>query len=657
MSGVPATRDEMIDLARRAWGAENKAPSKRDEMRWGSNGSKSLDLKKLRWFDHEANAGGGYASLYKLVHGHYPNGGTNDIAATYDYRDEKSTLLFQVVRKLGHKFVQRRPNGSGGWTWELTGIRRVLYELPELIAAAPDSLVFIPEGEKDVENLRSHLLIATCNPGGAVEHKDKTKPYRGKWRDEYSEFLRDRHVVVLPDNDEPGHDHAQDVARRLHGIAASVRILELPNLPAKGDVSDWLANGGTADELDRLAREAPLYQPTDKEKEKRATAKPNLFMMEVALETSAIWAGAVRWNEFTEYVEIALDLPRLDPAPWAELNDKMVLEALAHWQRAKYSKLTKTVMNDALDLIAHRKPHHPVREYLRGPQWDNKQRIAGLFQHYFNAEMSPLPDPNKPAPNDQEKIQAYAAHAKYLAAISKCFMVAAVARVMKPGSKHDYTPILISDKQRRKKSMGIAALCPNEDWFTDNIPPDVAERDTKESLTGLWIVELSEMPSMRKDVERRKAFNSTRRDRYRVAYDRRTSTHPRQCVFIGSANDLEFVDPTGNSRWWPVRVGDAKIDVDKIIADRDQLWAEALHLYEAGEHWWLDEPLEAIAEDKQAAFNEARETPRERQLARTRQLGKRPAGGRLVPCPHCSQHFLRFPVFLLRRAHHHLGGG
>ncbi len=100
------------------------------------------------------------------------------------------------------------------------------------------------------------MLIATCNPGGAQEHKEG-KPYSGKWLPSYSHHLRGRPVVILPDNDKTGEDHAQDIARKLTGIAASVCIVRLPGLPPKGDVSDWLAAGGTAEELERLATEAP----------------------------------------------------------------------------------------------------------------------------------------------------------------------------------------------------------------------------------------------------------------------------------------------------------------------------------------------------------------------------------------------------------------
>ena len=145
------------------------------------------------------------------------SGSHDRIAATYDYLDERRALLYQVVRYDPKGFRQRRPDGSGGWTWKLGDARRVLYRLPELQAAMPDAPVFIVEGEKDADNLARLRLIATTNSGGA-----------GKWRDEYGEVLRGRQVVILPDSDEPGHKHAWEVARALAGVAASVKVLELP---------------------------------------------------------------------------------------------------------------------------------------------------------------------------------------------------------------------------------------------------------------------------------------------------------------------------------------------------------------------------------------------------------------------------------------------
>lgn len=166
-------------------------------------------------------------------------GRRSEYAATYDYRDEHGTLLYQVVRiepgPEGEKktFRQRRSTGPGTWAWGLAETRRVLYRLPELARADPGQLVFVAEGEKDVENLRQIGCVATTNAMGA-----------GKWRSEYSESLRGRHVVILPDNDEPGLQHALQVGQALRDVAASVTLLHLPGLPEKGDVSDWLQQPG-----------------------------------------------------------------------------------------------------------------------------------------------------------------------------------------------------------------------------------------------------------------------------------------------------------------------------------------------------------------------------------------------------------------------------
>jgi hypothetical protein len=177
--------------------------------------------------------------------------GLPHVVAIYDYTDEAGCLRFQVVRLSDKAFYQRRPDGKGGWINNLGALPRLLYRLPELhrdMAENPDAFVYIPEGEKDVDAVRALGLIAVCNPGGA-----------GKWKAYYNEALRGRRVVVLPDNDDAGRGHARQVGQHLQGVAASVQLLELPDLPQGGDVSDWLAAGGTAEELLRLAHSAPPF--------------------------------------------------------------------------------------------------------------------------------------------------------------------------------------------------------------------------------------------------------------------------------------------------------------------------------------------------------------------------------------------------------------
>jgi len=177
--------------------------------------------------------------------------GKAEIVKTYDYRNEAGQLLFQVVRFHPKGFCQRRPVKGGGWEWK-TGDRIIPYRLPELLAADRATTVWIPEGEKDVDQLASRGFVATCNAMGAE-----------KWRSEHAAFLDGRRVVILPDNDARGRKHARQVAQSLLGKAASIKLLELAGLPEKGDVSDWLDAGGSAEDLLRLAEEAAEWWPAE----------------------------------------------------------------------------------------------------------------------------------------------------------------------------------------------------------------------------------------------------------------------------------------------------------------------------------------------------------------------------------------------------------
>lgn len=186
------------------------------------------------------------------------------VVATYDYCDENGVLAFQTVRLDRPKdFRQRRPDGGGGWIWDLKGVRLVPYLLPEVLSAERDRTLFVVEGEKDANRLWAESVPATTNPMGA-----------GKWRNEYSEFLHGRAIVVISDNDDPGRRHAAQVARSLDGVAAKVRVLELPDLPERGDVSDWFDAGGTADELLQLAAAVPVCESSPADTDEAAPDPP-----------------------------------------------------------------------------------------------------------------------------------------------------------------------------------------------------------------------------------------------------------------------------------------------------------------------------------------------------------------------------------------------
>ena len=161
---------------------------------------------------------------------------SNRADIVYQYTDEHGVALFEVVRRPGKQFAQRKPDK----TWGIDGVRRVLYRLPEVLGAIKrGERVYIVEGEKDADNLCRHGLTATTCAGGAS----------AKWLHEYSQTLAGADVVIIPDNDEPGRKHAEKIHNALDGVAASVRVVELPGLPPKGDVSDWLESGRTKEEL------------------------------------------------------------------------------------------------------------------------------------------------------------------------------------------------------------------------------------------------------------------------------------------------------------------------------------------------------------------------------------------------------------------------
>ena len=166
----------------------------------------------------------------------------------YTYRDEMGVGLIDVVKwrdEFGVKKFRQQLHGQPGT--RIGETRRVPYRLPELLRAKPSQDVFIVEGEKDVENAMNLGVVATCNIGGAGKNK---------WRAEWTPFFEQRPIVIIPDNDQVGKDHAAEIAAHLAPVAASLIVLELPGVPEKGDLSDWIAAGGTLEKLRQLVTAA-----------------------------------------------------------------------------------------------------------------------------------------------------------------------------------------------------------------------------------------------------------------------------------------------------------------------------------------------------------------------------------------------------------------
>ena len=318
-------------------------------------------------------------------------------------------------------------------------------------------------------------------------------------------------------------------------------------------------------------------------------------------EEDALWRGAIRCNQFTQTIEVCDPFP---PQPGQvfeacrPLREVDMLEALLIAQAKGFPKVSLSDLWRAITLAAEHRGYHPVRDYLEGLTWDRTPRLHRLFLDYFPGELPPE-EARGPSQNQLSWRDKWVAYFEWT---GRCFAIGAVARIMEPGCKVDTLPIFVSE-QAFLKALALQALVGNPKWFSDDIPVDVVDKDAKDALVGKWIVELSETPHLRRDVERFKAFVSRQTDRFRRAYERLTQDWPRQTALTGTSNDLTYLDVTGNRRFWAIPLAEPA-DVELIKRDRDQLWAEAVHLYKDKTPWWLSDEMEDIAAEIQAGFIE-----------------------------------------------------
>ena len=278
--------------------------------------------------------------------------------------------------------------------------------------------------------------------------------------------------------------------------------------------------------------------------------------------------------------------------PWDQLkpgwSDADLASLTAYLDRV-YHIFSPSKLKNALLTITAERSFHPIKEYLEGlPAWDGKKRLETLLIDYLGAEDS-----------------------SYVRAVTRKTLVAAVARVYEPGIKFD-TVLVLSGPQGIGKSMFFAKL--GGIWFSDSLTiSDMRDKTGAEKLQGFWIMEIGEMNGIKKvEVETVKSFASRQDDKFRVAYGTVVESHPRQCVICGTSNSQHFLrDVTGNRRFWPVQVtGECSLhpwNMDKPLLE--QIWAEALTLYNAGEELILKgNDAEMAAEKQQEALeNDDRE--------------------------------------------------
>ncbi len=275
--------------------------------RCNKGGYLNVEIKKdaVVWFCHNCEEGGG-----EHYEQHAPNnggGGLGPIKVIHQYPDENGQLLFETVRfePLNKPKVFRARQSPEQKPWSVDGVRRVLFRLDELVAdIALNHVVFVVEGEKDVNTLRGHGIPATTNPFGAVS--DKKQQNGSGWLQSYSETLRGADVVVCGDNDEPGREHVRIVARELYGTAGRLRVLDLakfwPEIEESDDISDWFAAGHSPEGLWRIVESLPDYE-NSKEAAEHAAEQTQQGDDDSATTDSSLWTGCgVTLEDFYAYM-------------------------------------------------------------------------------------------------------------------------------------------------------------------------------------------------------------------------------------------------------------------------------------------------------------------------------------------------------------------
>jgi predicted P-loop ATPase len=278
----------------------------------------------------------------------------------------------------------------------------------------------------------------------------------------------------------------------------------------------------------------------------------------VFLQHHPAWAGRVWENSFTAETNVS-DPPIDGPAgAWADLH---TAQAAAWLQSQVHLMVTPEVVDAAVGIAAHAISRHPVREYLEGLEWDGEERLDAWLEDLAGVDGTMI-----------------------ARAMARRFLVAAVARIFRPGCKVDHALILEGPQNLGKSTLLSILFSP---WYSDEIDV-LGSKDAGMQVRGVWGIEIAELASVhRTEVERVKAFMTRREDRFRPPYGRRVVAWPRQLVFVGSTNREDYlIDETGGRRFWGVRC--RSIDLEGAAAVRDQLWAEAVVAFKTEEKWWFD---------------------------------------------------------------------
>lgn len=538
---------------------------------------------------------------------------------SWEYRDADGSLLGYVARydPVGGKkqivpFTYAEPGGWGMGQWPEP---RPLYGLHDL-AKAPQAAVLVVEGEKAADAARvivAGRYVVVTWPGGSQA-----------WRKVDWSPLAGRKLLLWPDADRPGAECMVAIGQHLLPNATEVKLLDVTGQPDGWDAADsgfawdtflaWakprasvvtaIVEAPPVREEPPPVTEAPpepdvVPEPAvevPKPEKKRilgaagskgqtwavdypwegrpwanrmictdaGAPKPLLANAITAIELDPDWQGVLAHDSFglrtvsVKQPPIGMDVRE---GEWTDVHDSLT----AVWLQRHGIQVQKNLAAQAVEVVAHQHAFHPVRDYLNSLTWDGTERLEHWLIDYCTVEDT-----------------------HYTRSVGKLWLIAGVARIMQPGCKLD-NALIFESPQGKGKSSALRVL--GGKWFTDD-NSEMGTKDSKQEMQGVWIMELAELSSVsRSSIETIKAFIPRQFDRFRAAYAARVLQAPRQAIFGGSVNNREYLKDDHNRRFWPILVN-GRINLKALQDARDQLWAEALHRYRAGERWWIDDDLD-----------------------------------------------------------------
>lgn len=513
-----------------------------------------------------------------------------EFEAVYDYRDTNGSILYFITRTKDKQFYPWSWSTLNRWHKRAWPDNRPLFNLHKL-SKRPDAPVLICEGEKATlaaEEFTNNYVCVSWQGGVNAYNKTDWSPLAG------------RRVLIWPDADDAGRKASAQIAAKLLPIVSEVKIIDTTSYNSGFDAADFKFKS-YSEFADWAKPKVSVYGQTNVSTE---PPKPQQTIINNTLNVAdpddiptkpqrteiALWeklglkcnintkipynnASNIKkilmrdkflrkrlwYDEFHHKIFTDINWFGASSVPVREWSDADDVDLMTYIQDdLGLHRCTKGMVMDAVLSISKRNTRNEPRDWLESLKWDESDRVSNFFCKYFGVK-------------DDE----------YTRAISKNFWISMVARVMSPGCKAD-NMIILEGKQGRYKSTALSII--GGKWYVEtNENPN--SKDFFQIFQGKMLIEIGELDSFNKaETTKIKAVVSTATDRFRPPYGRTPQDYPRQCIFVGTTNESNYLrDATGGRRFWPVSIG--SIDIDALSLDREQLFAQAVSLYNSGEAW------------------------------------------------------------------------